>query len=62
MKCRCIVPHAYEVRIERSWWMRMIPFSAAYYCTHCQQKSLQLRKPLFPRGHPAPASEHRAHH
>ena len=40
----------------------MIPFSAAYYCTHCQQKSLQLRKPLFPRGNGARASEHRAHH
>ena len=62
MKCRCIVPHAYEVRIERTWWMRMIPFSAAYYCTHCQQKSIQLRKPLFQRGEHASGAEHGPRH
>jgi hypothetical protein len=44
VKCKCIVPHAYEIRIQRAWWMRMLPFSAAYYCTHCQVKSLQFRR------------------
>ena len=58
MKCKCIVPHAYEIRIQRAWWMRMIPFSAAYYCTHCQVKSLQLRRGDRPARDTAAASRH----
>jgi hypothetical protein len=60
MKCRCIVPHAYEIRIERAWWMRMLPFSAAYYCTHCQVKSLQFGRRRVRRAgtESAPASRH----
>jgi hypothetical protein len=25
------------VRIARKWWMRIVPFSAHYVCTHCEQ-------------------------
>ena len=42
MKCKCIVPHAYAMRIERKWWMWLLPFSAFYHCTHCEAKMLLL--------------------
>jgi hypothetical protein len=40
MACKCIIPRAYETRISRPWWARLIPWCRLYYCRHCQEKSL----------------------
>ncbi|MBA2962264.1 MULTISPECIES: hypothetical protein [Ramlibacter] len=42
MKCTCIVKNAYVVRIPRTWWMRLLPFSKHYHCTHCEAKFLRF--------------------
>jgi hypothetical protein len=42
VKCTCIVKNAYVVRIPRSWWMRLLPFSKYYHCTHCEARFMRF--------------------
>jgi hypothetical protein len=42
VKCTCIVKNAYVVRISRTWWMRLLPFSKNYHCTHCEARFMRF--------------------
>jgi hypothetical protein len=44
VKCTCIVKNAYVVRIPRTWWMRLLPFSKHYHCTHCEARFVRFNE------------------
>ena len=41
MKCTCETRKL--TRIERSWWMRFIPWTGRYYCSWHDKKVLRFR-------------------
>jgi hypothetical protein len=51
--CGCGI--RYLVRMDRTFWMRLVPGHRHYYCVHCKAHLLLSRRALraaFPQMHP----------